>query len=131
VNKVYINKDLVAASSTVIILAILSETESYGYAILQRVKELSNGHLNWTDGMIYPVLHRLESLGYIKARWKVAESGRKRKYYSITPKGQKQLLDEYKQWQTVDAALRDLWSSIGHKISDIALTSCNPLQQGG
>jgi hypothetical protein len=57
-------KDLMAASSTPIVLAILAEGDSYGYAILKRVRELSGGRLEWTDGMLYPVLHRLERLGH-------------------------------------------------------------------
>jgi PadR family transcriptional regulator, regulatory protein PadR len=105
-----INKDLIAASSTPIVLAILAEGDSYGYAILQRVRELSGGHLEWTDGMLYPVLHRLERLGHVTARWKVAESGRRRKYYRITAGGRAQLLEERRQWQTVDATLRGIWS---------------------
>ena len=80
------NKDLIAASSTPLVLAILAEEDSYGYAILQRVRELSGGRMEWTDGMLYPVLHRLERLGHIEARWEVAESGRHRKYYRITSK---------------------------------------------
>jgi PadR family transcriptional regulator, regulatory protein PadR len=62
------SKDLIAASSNPIVLAILAEGDSYGYAILQRVRELSGGRMQWTDGMLYPVLHRLERLGHIKAR---------------------------------------------------------------
>jgi DNA-binding PadR family transcriptional regulator len=62
-----INKDLIAASSTPMVLAILAEGDSYGYAIIQRVRELSGGHLEWTDGMLYPVLHRLERLGYVES----------------------------------------------------------------
>jgi DNA-binding PadR family transcriptional regulator len=107
-----INKDLVAASSTPIVLAILAEADSYGYAILQRVRELSGGLLEWTDGMLYPVLHRLERLDYIEARWEVADSGRKRKYYGITAAGRAQLADERRQWQAVDAALRGIWQAI-------------------
>ncbi len=104
-----INKDLTAASSTPIVLAILAEGDSYGYAILQRVRELSGGHLEWTDGMLYPVLHRLERLDHVEARWEVAESGRRRKYYRITPRGRAQLDDERRQWQAVDETLRGLW----------------------
>ena len=59
----HIDKDLVAASATPLVLAILAEGESYGYAILKRVRELSDGELEWTDGMLYPLLHRLERLG--------------------------------------------------------------------
>jgi DNA-binding PadR family transcriptional regulator len=104
-----INKDLIAASSTPIVLAILAEGDSYGYAIIKRVRELSGGHMEWTDGMLYPVLHRLERLGHIKARWESAESGRRRKYYRITSGGRAQLAEERRQWQAVDATLRGLW----------------------
>lgn len=107
-----INKDLIAASSTPIVLAILSEEDSYGYAILQRVRELSGGRMEWTDGMLYPVLHRLERLGFVEARWEVAENGRRRKYYRITARGRMQLAEERRQWEVVDAALRDMWSAL-------------------
>jgi PadR family transcriptional regulator, regulatory protein PadR len=106
-----INKDLIAASSTPIVLAILAEGDSYGYAIIQRVRELSGGHMEWTDGMLYPVLHRLERLGHIEARWEVAESGRRRKYYRITSPGRDQLAEERRQWQAVDATLRSIWKA--------------------
>jgi PadR family transcriptional regulator PadR len=104
-----INKDLIAASSTPMVLAILAEGDSYGYAIIQRVRELSRGHLEWTDGMLYPVLHRLERLGHVEARWEIAESGRRRKYYRITSRGRNQLDHERRQWQAVDGALRGIW----------------------
>jgi PadR family transcriptional regulator, regulatory protein PadR len=107
-----ISKDLTAASSTPIVLAILAEGDSYGYAIIKRVQELSKGHLEWTDGMLYPVLHRLERLGYVKARWEAAETGRRRKYYRITPQGRAQLAEDRKQWQAVDATLRGIWRTI-------------------
>jgi len=105
-----INKDLVAASSTALVLAILAEGDSYGYAILKRVRELSGGALEWTDGMLYPVLHRLERSGLIESRWAKAESGRRRKYYRITGAGRDQLTDERRQWQTVDKTLGRIWS---------------------
>ncbi|MCM2316963.1 MAG: helix-turn-helix transcriptional regulator [Thermoanaerobaculia bacterium] len=121
-----INKDLMAASSTPIVLAILAEGDSYGYAILQRVRELSGGHLEWTDGMLYPVLHRLERLEHVEARWEVAESGRRRKYYRITPQGRNHLTEERRQWQAVDATLRGIWQ----KLSISVPTSATPLAQG-
>jgi PadR family transcriptional regulator PadR len=105
-----INKDLIAASSTPIVLAILAEGDSYGYAILKRVQELSGGRMAWTDGMLYPVLHRLERLGYVEARWEVAQSGRRRKYYRVTSRGRAQLAEERRQWQAVDETLRGIWS---------------------
>ncbi|MCX7514727.1 PadR family transcriptional regulator [Frateuria hangzhouensis] len=115
-----INKDLIAASSTPIVLAILAEGDSYGYAILQRVRELSGGHMEWTDGMLYPVLHRLERLGHIEARWEVAESGRRRKYYRVTPTGRDQLAEERRQWQAVDATLRSIWNALSIPAGDSA-----------
>jgi PadR family transcriptional regulator, regulatory protein PadR len=121
-----INKDLMAASSTPMVLAILAERDSYGYAILQRVRELSGGRLEWTDGMLYPVLHRLERLGYVEARWETADSGRRRKYYRITPRGRDQLREERRQWQAVDAALRGLWRI---RIT-VVPASATPLPQG-
>jgi DNA-binding PadR family transcriptional regulator len=107
-----INKDLIAASSTPMVLAILAEADSYGYAIIQRVRELSGGRMAWTDGMLYPVLHRLERLGHVVARWEVAESGRRRKYYRITPQGRDQLAEERRQWQAVNDTLRGILQAI-------------------
>jgi DNA-binding PadR family transcriptional regulator len=107
-----INKDLVAASSTPLVLAILAQGDSYGYAILKRVRDLSGGALEWTDGMLYPVLHRLEKSGLVEARWDRAESGRKRKYYRVTDAGRAQLAEERRQWSTVDQALRNIWSAL-------------------
>ena len=106
------NKDLIAASSTPIVLAILSEGDSYGYAIIKRVQEASGGHMEWTDGMLYPVLHRLERLGLITARWELSEIGRRRKYYRITTRGREQLKEECRQWQAVDATLRGIWKMV-------------------
>ena len=107
-----INKDLVAASATPLVLAILAEGDSWGYAILKRVSELSGGKLQWTDGMLYPVLHRLERQGYIKGEWGTSETGRKRKYYRLTPLGLEQLAVQRQQWQAVDAALRNIWMAV-------------------
>jgi PadR family transcriptional regulator PadR len=102
-------KDLVAASATPLVLAILADGESYGYAIIKRVTELSGGHLQWTDGMLYPVLHRLEHQGYVAAKWSASENGRMRKYYRITREGRAQLKAQRQQWQVVDGALRGIW----------------------
>ena len=106
------NKDLIAASSTPLVLAILGEEDSYGYAILQRVRELSGGRMEWTDGMLYPVLHRLERLGHIEARWEVAESGRRRKYYRITSQGRARLAEEREQWKAVNSTLQAIWRAL-------------------
>ena len=102
-------KDLVAASATPLVLAILTEDDSYGYAIIKRVAELSDGHVQWTDGMLYPVLHRLERQGYVAAKWGAAENGRRRRYYRITKEGRAQLAAQRQRWQVVDDTLRGIW----------------------
>ena len=104
-----IAKDLVAASAVPMVLSILEEGESYGYAILQRVRALSGGDLEWTDGMLYPVLHRLEAQGYVRGRWGESEVGRKRKYYALQGAGRRALADQKEQWQVVLATLNRLW----------------------
>ena len=104
-----IGKDLVAASASPLVLAILAEGDSYGYAILKRVSELSSGELEWTDGMLYPVLHRLERLGFVEARWGKSETGRRRRYYRLTEEGRRRLKDQRRQWEVVDSTLRCIW----------------------
>jgi len=114
---VEINKDLIAASSTPVVLALLAEADSYGYATLQRVPELCGGRMEWTDGMLYPVLHRLERLGHIEARWEVAETGRRRKYYAITDQGRARLAEEQRQWEAVDDTLRGIWRALSGPVT--------------
>ena len=104
-----IDKDLVAASATPLVLAILSDGDSYGYAIIRRVGEVSGGELRWTDGMVYPLLHRLERRGLVEAVWGRAETGRRRKYYRLTRTGVEHLDRQRRQWQLVDLALRGVW----------------------
>jgi DNA-binding PadR family transcriptional regulator len=102
-------KDLVAASSKPLVLSILAEGESYGYEIIKRVRELSGGRIEWSDGMLYPVLHRLEGEGLIRSEWKEADTGRERKYYRINSKGRQNLADERGQWLAVHNTLCKLW----------------------
>src|SRR3712207_69045 len=111
--ELHIDKDLVAASATPLVLAILAEGESYGYAILKRVRALSAGELEWTDGMLYPLLHRLHRLGYVTTEWRAPEGERRRKYYVITDDGRAALADQQQQWVTVTRALNDVWPGSG------------------
>ena len=104
-----IPKDLVAASAAPLILSILEQGESYGYAIIQRVAALSEEQMTWTDGMLYPVLHRLEELQWIQSSWKTGATGRKRKYYALTRQGRKALAEQKEQWLVVQKTLAQLW----------------------
>jgi DNA-binding PadR family transcriptional regulator len=102
-------EDMVAASAKPLLLSILAEGESYGCEIIQKVRELSGGQIEWSDGMLYPVLHRLERDRLIAYEWKEADSGRQRKYYFITSDGHKVLKAERQQWLTVHNTLSKLW----------------------
>jgi len=103
-----IRKELVAASAEPLILSLLSKGESYGYAIIQDVKARSGGKLLWTDGMLYPVLHRLERRGLLKSRWGESETGRKRKYYSLKKDGKTAMVKHREQWSLVHSVLAGL-----------------------
>ena len=108
-----IRKELVAASAEPLVLSLLAKGESYGYAIIQEIKARSDGQLHWTDGMLYPVLHRMEQNGWIKSRWVEVETGRKRKYYSLKKDGQKALKRKQEQWSLVSDVLSGLWKEPG------------------
>ena len=108
-----IDKDLVAASAQPLVLAILADGESYGYAILKRVRALSGGEFEWTDGMLYPLLHRLRRLGYVTTEWRMPPEGRRRQYYMITLAGRAVLADQQRQWVAVTRALNDVWPGSG------------------
>lgn len=104
-----ITKELVAASAEPLILSLLAKGESYGYAIIQEIKKLSDNQIEWTDGMLYPVLHRMEDKDLIESRWAESETGRKRKYYSLKQNGRKVLQKQREQWLTVHGTLTKLW----------------------
>ena len=112
-----ISKDLIAASATPIVLSILSEGENYGYAIIKRVRDLSGDQIQWTDGMLYPVLHRLEERKMITAKWELSEGGRQRKYYRLTAKGHKALAANTQQWQMLAAVMGKVLGSSAKPLS--------------
>ena len=104
-----LTRELAGASAKPLILSILAQGESYGYAILQRIEALSDGALSWDDSTLYPVLHRLENQGLLISSWRKADNQRRRKYYALTVKGKKALVREKQQWLCVDAVLAQLW----------------------
>ena len=73
---------------------------------IKRVDELSGGKLQWTDGMLYPVLHRLERNGLVEASWGRSDTGRRRKYYRLTEQGAGELESQRRQWEVVNETLR-------------------------
>ncbi len=106
-----ISKELIAASTKPMVLSVLARGESYGYAIIQQVRELSGGKLEWSEGMLYPVLHRLERDKLITSRWQTSESGRKRKYYRLTAGGTRAMRRERQQWLAVHDSLVAVWGA--------------------
>lgn len=118
-----VTKDLVAASATPMVLGILADGESYGYAILRRINELSGGELDWTEGLLYPLLHRLERLGHVESSWQTVPGERRRKYYRITDSGLAELAEQRRQWDTVVSALRAVWTGPG----DVRRSAAIPL----
>ena len=109
-----LSKELVAASTVPLVLSVLSAGESYGYELIQRVRELSGGQIEWTEGMLYPVLHWMQKEGLIEAEWREAQTGRKRKYYRLQEQGRKALAEEQQQWMTVHTTLTQLWKTQPH-----------------
>jgi len=108
---IHVARDLVAASAVPLVLCILSDGDSYGYAILRRVAELSGGRLAWTEGMLYPVLHRLEERGLIRSRWVPSDAGPPRKVYGLNAKGRRHLDEARSQWHVVSETLARAWGS--------------------
>lgn len=106
-----LSKELVAASTVPLVLSVLTQGESYGYGLIQRVRELSDGRIEWTEGMLYPVLHWMENEGLIESAWREAETGRKRKYYRLRKEGRKALQTEREQWITVQKTFTKLWKT--------------------
>ena len=104
-----LTKELVAASTVPLVLSVLTEGENYGYALIQRVRELSGGKIEWAEGMLYPVLRWMENEKMIESEWREAETGRKRRYYRLRKEGRKGLQEEKQQWMTVHETLTKLW----------------------
>lgn len=106
-----LSKELVAASTVPLVLSVLTDGDNYGYALIQRVRELSGGKIEWTEGMLYPVLHWMESENLIESEWREAETGRKRKYYRLCKQGRNALREEKEQWLSVHTTLTKLWKT--------------------
>lgn len=104
-------KPLVAASLKPIMLSLLSSGDMYGYQIIQRVYDLSQGQIRWTASKLYPILHKLENEGLVQAYWRASESGPDRKYYALTPKGEKALVTARQEWRAMNAMLNQLWQT--------------------
>ncbi len=106
-----VSKDLIAASATPLILALLKQQDSYGYEIIKHIREISDDKLVWTEGMLYPVLHRLDKNGFVESYWKKSSTGRKRKYYRLQKAGAAELENHKQQWELVYSVLSKVINS--------------------
>ena len=104
-----ISKELIGASASPIILSILRNGDSYGYEIVQKVKEMTNDKIKWREASIYPVLKKMENSGMIKSYWKVNEDERPRKYYTILAEGEKQFEKNRHELKILYSMLGKLW----------------------
>ena len=103
------SKRLLAASLEPLMLSLLADGPKYGYEIIQCARRLSNDQIHWPNSKLYPLLHRLECDGLVEAFWQPSDSGPDRKYYRLTPKGQKALAATKKEWQSMNAIFAQLW----------------------
>lgn len=95
------DKELVGASTELLILSCLSHKPSYGYDIVRQANERSDGEFSWQEGTLYPVLHKLEAARLVRSQWQETENGRRRKYYYITATGRKALEEKARRWNTL------------------------------
>lgn len=92
------DKELIGASTSLLVLTVLAREASYGYQIIRSINHEAEGLFTWQEGTIYPVLHKLEKDELVRTQWQQADTGRKRKYYYITAKGRGALDAGTEQW---------------------------------
>jgi PadR family transcriptional regulator, regulatory protein PadR len=106
-----IDRQFLKGSISLLLLHLLSRGEMYGYEILQQASRRSANAFEFKEGTLYPALHQLEKKGQIRSRWRTAENGRERKYYSLTSKGEKAAAEYEKQWQHLTGAITAILES--------------------
>jgi PadR family transcriptional regulator PadR len=92
-------RELLMGNIEPLLLYMFVETPMYGYQIIRELENRSQGYFKFKEGTLYPVLHRMESEGLIIAEWRSLDGGRQRKYYNITPKGAKALVEKRAEWR--------------------------------
>jgi PadR family transcriptional regulator PadR len=97
--------DLVQGTLDLLILKILALQPLHGWALSQRLKQVSGDVLQVSDGSLYPALHKLEKQGWIRAEWKPTENNRRAKFYSLTQLGRRNLEQEAANWKRISAAI--------------------------
>lgn len=97
--------DLIQGTLDLLILKIIALEPAHGWAIANRVRQMSGDVLQVGQGALYPALHKLEQNGWIRSQWAVSDNNRRAKYYSLTKAGQKALVEESAAWERLSAAI--------------------------
>ncbi len=100
------NKEIMKGSIDILLLSLIEKEDLYGYEIIKRLKEKSNDLYSMSEGTLYPALQRLEKQKLIEAYWGDSESGGRRKYYTITEKGKKELLEKLNDWDMLNDLIK-------------------------
>ena len=107
------DREFLTGTVGVLILSLLSERAMYGYELLQEADRRSARQFTLKEGTIYPALHQMERAGYVTADWRQGDTGRARKYYSLTAKGRRQAASKRRQWESISAAMRAILGDVG------------------
>lgn len=109
-----IDKGLIGGGTLLLVLSLLAEKDRYGYEIIKELELRSDQTFQFREGTLYPVLHKLENNGYVISYQSKGDTGKERKYYRITGKGEKQLVEEKKQWQSYSRAVNKVIGGDAH-----------------
>ena len=102
------NKELAGASTVMLVLGLLAREPMHGYQLVKQANEQSEGAFTWQEGTIYPILHKLEHEGLVRAQWQAGEAGRRRKVYEVTQRGRESLHERAREWGQVHTMLQNI-----------------------
>ena len=98
-------RELLKGNTDCLLLCLINYHPTYGYQLIKELNQRSNGYFQFKEGTLYPALHRLEKAGLLQGKWQRLPGGQERRYYYITPKGQKALVERLAVWQDFSAAV--------------------------
>lgn len=100
------DKELLKGSIDILLMSLLSEKDQYGYEMAKNLRKKSEETFTMNEGTLYPALKRLETKGYISSYWSEGENGNRRKYYSLTEEGKKELKKKLSNWNKIDLLIK-------------------------
>lgn len=113
-----IDRGFIGGSTNLLVLSLLKKKDMYGYEIIKDLEIMSDSTFSFKEGTLYPVLHKLENDGFVKSYREKGDTGRVRKYYQITTRGEKQLIDEKIQWQVFSSSINKVIGGDEHGFSE-------------